>query len=70
MGPESIFKPEFPEDFLRRAYNEVKRGTAPYQSVQRYKLALLIHENRHMNNEEAGRRIGLSGRQVRRRRKR
>ena len=35
MGPESIFKPEFPEDFLRRAYNEVKRGTAPYQSVQR-----------------------------------
>ncbi len=69
-GPQSYFHPVFPDDFLQRARIEVRRRTASYQSVQRYKLALLLHENGHLNNEEAGRYVGLSGRQVLRWRKR
>lgn len=69
-GPIPAFCPEFPEDFLQKARIEVRRRTVPYQSVQRYRLALLLHENKYLNSEEAGRRVGLSGRQVQRWRKR
>lgn len=69
-GPESPFHPDFPDDFLRQANTEVRRRTASYQSVQRYKLVLLLNKNKELNNEEAGRMVGLSGRQVRRWRKR
>ncbi|MCP4112120.1 MAG: helix-turn-helix domain-containing protein [Desulfobacteraceae bacterium] len=69
-GHQSYFHPEFPADFLQQARIEVRRRTASYQSVQRYKLVLLLHEKGHLNNEEAGRYVGLSGRQVLRWRKR
>jgi len=69
-GPASTFCPVFPEDFLRQAYVEVRRKTASHQSVQRFQLALLLHEAPHLGHEEAGQRIGLSGRQVRRWRQR
>ncbi|MCP4343993.1 MAG: helix-turn-helix domain-containing protein [Desulfobacterales bacterium] len=69
-GPESPFRPDFPDDFIQQAGEAVRRRTEPYYLVQRYRLALLIRENRDMSNEEAGRITGLSRRQVIRWRKR
>ncbi len=69
-GPTLTFCPVFPEGFLREARIEVRRKTAPYQSVQRYQLALLLHQEPYVPHEEAGQRVGLSGCQVRRWRKR
>jgi len=69
-GPTPTFCPVFPEDFLREARIAVQCKTAPYQSVQRYQLALLLHREPYVPHEEAGQRVGLSGCQVRRWRKR
>jgi hypothetical protein len=69
-GPAPTFCPVFPEDFLQQAHVEVRRKTASHQSVQRFQLALLLHEAPHLGHEEAGQRVGLSGRQVRRWRQR
>ena len=63
-GPQSAFCPVFPEDFVVQARATVRRKTAPHQHVQRHGLVLLLHENPHLGQEEAGRRVGLSGRQV------
>ena len=63
-GPLSAFCPQFPEDFLVEACATLRRKTAPHQSVQRCRLALLVHENPYLGQEEAGRRVGLAGRQV------
>ena len=65
-GPYPLSCPAFPDDFLQRACREVRCRTAPHQAVQRSQLALLLHENPSLAHEEAGRRVGLSGRQVRR----
>ena len=69
-GPYPLSCPAFPDDFLQRARWEVRCRTAPYQAVQRSQLALLLHENPSLAHEEAGRQVGLSGRQVRRWRRR
>src|SRR5262245_35051641 len=69
-GPVPVFCPVFPEDFLQQARIEVRRKTASYQAVQRLQLALLLHERPPVGHEEAGQRVGLSGRQVRRWRRR
>ena len=69
-GLAPMFCPVFPEDFLRQARFEVRRKTASHQSVQRYQLALLLHEAPHLGHEVAGQCGGLSGRQVRRWRQR
>jgi hypothetical protein len=69
-GPAPTFCPVFPEDFLQQARVAVRCKTAAHQSVQRYQLALLLHEDPHVAHEEAGPRVGLSGCQVRRWRKR
>jgi hypothetical protein len=63
-GPQSAFRPQFPDDFLGEARAVVRQKTAPHQSVQRCRLALLLHENPELGQEEAGRQVGLSGRQV------
>ena len=63
-GPPSAFCPRFPEDFLVQARAAVRRKTAPHQLVQRCRLVLLLHESPHLAQEDAGRRVGLSGRQV------
>ena len=60
----------FPIDFLQQARNAVRRRTALAQEVQRFRLVLLIHELPDIRNAEAGSRIGLSERQVRRWRQR
>jgi hypothetical protein len=63
-GPRSAVCPVFPEDFVVEARATVRRKTAPHQHVQRYGLVLVLHENPHLGQEEAGRQVGLSGRQV------
>ena len=63
-GPLSAFCPLFPEDFLVQGHAILRRKTAPQHLVQRCRLVLLLHENPHLCQEEAGRRVGLSGRQV------
>ena len=52
----------FPEEFLERAAVVVRQKTAAYQQVQRFQLALLLHRFPDIGKEEAGRRVGLSGR--------
>lgn len=69
-GPAPKFCPEFPEAFLQHARCEVRRKTAAYRSVQRCQLVLLLHEHPQLGHNEAGQRVGLSGDQVRRWRKR
>jgi hypothetical protein len=69
-GPVPTFCPIVPEDFLRQARLELRRKTAPHQSVQRYQVAVLLHQEPHLPHEEAGRRVGLAGCQGRRWRKR
>lgn len=63
-GPLSAFCPQFPDDFLAEAHATLRRKTAPQQSVQRSRLVLLLHEDPHLAQQEAGHRVGLSGRQV------
>ena len=63
-GPLSAFCPRFPDDFLAEARATVRRKMVPYQLVQRWRLALLLHENPQLGQEGAGRQVGLSGRQV------
>ncbi len=69
-GPASPFRPSFPEDFLDRARHAVRSKTAEHRLVQRFQLALLLHQEPLLQNEAAGARVGLSGRQVRRWRQR
>ena len=60
----------FPDEFLQQARCEVRRKTATYRSVQRFQLVLLLHEHPQIGHDEAGHRVGFSGDQVRRWRKR
>ena len=69
-GPLPLFCPTFPADFLDQARSQVRRRTLPYQVVQRCQLALLLDREPDLDNEQAGQRVGLSGRQVRRWRRR
>jgi hypothetical protein len=69
-GPAPTFCSIFPEDILQQGRFEVRRRTAAHHTVQRYQLALLLQQNPHLGHEVAGQSVGLSGRQVRRWRKR
>ena len=61
-GPNPIFCPTFPEEFLEEVRTEVRRKTVPLRSAQRSQLALLVHEHPDWDQERLGRRVGLSGR--------
>ena len=56
----------FSDDFLQGARRAIRQRTALVQDVQRYRLALAIHEHPDLSNSDIGRRVGLSERQVRR----
>jgi Homeodomain-like domain len=60
----------FSDDFLQVARRATRKRTALVQEVQRYRLALAIHEHPDLSNGEIGRRVGMSERQVRRWRQR
>jgi len=69
-GPVPVFCPLFPKGFLELARKEIRRKTTAHRSVQRYQLALLVHEHPDWDQERLGTEVGLSGRQVHRWRKR
>ena len=56
----------FPDDFVQAALDTIRRRTAPVQVVQRFRLALLLHEQSDMKNDKAAKEVGLSARQVQR----
>jgi hypothetical protein len=60
----------FPEEFLQEAWQTVNRRVIPWQSVQRFRLVLLLHEQPNISNEAAGEQIEMSARQVQRWRQR
>jgi hypothetical protein len=69
-GPASPFCLSFPGDFIAQCYREVRRRSAEHRFVQRFQLALLLHQNPLLSHDQAGNRVGLSARQVRRWRQR
>ena len=69
-GPDPIYCPTFPNEFLEKARAEVRRRTASYRSVQRSQLVLLVHEHPDWDQKQLGREVGLSRRQVQHWRKR
>lgn len=60
----------FPDHFLQEARQTVRRRTVALQTVQRFRLVLLMHAQPDLSNDAAGARIGLSARQVQRWRRR
>ena len=56
----------FPDDFVQVALDTVHRRTVAVQVVQRFRLALLLHEQPDMKNDKAAKEVGLSARQVQR----
>ena len=56
----------FPDDFVQVALDTVRRRTVAVQVVQRFRLALLLHEQPDMKNDKAAKEVGLSARQVQR----
>jgi hypothetical protein len=56
----------FPADFLQEASDTVRRRTVAIQTVQRFRLVLLLEQHPSLSNEEAGRIVDLSARQVQR----
>ena len=56
----------FPADFVQEALDTVSRRTVAVQTVQRFRLVLLLHEQPSLRNDEAAEIVGLSTRQVQR----
>jgi hypothetical protein len=60
----------FPDDFVQEARDAVRRRTLAIQTVQRFKLVLVLQQHPSLSNQEAGSVVGLSARQVQRWRRR
>ena len=60
----------FSDDFLQVARRVVRQRTAAVQTVQRFRLALLLHEQPTLGNAAAAEAVGFSSRQVQRWRQR
>jgi hypothetical protein len=56
----------FPEAFLQEARTIVRQRTARLQDVQRFRLALLLHDRPDISSEAASKMVNLSARQVQR----
>ena len=56
----------FPEEFLQGARATVHRRTVAIQTVQRFRLVLLLQEQPSLPSDEAAALVGLSPRQVQR----
>jgi hypothetical protein len=56
----------FPEAFLQEARKTVQQRTARVQDVQRFRLALLLHDRPDISSEAASAIVDLSARQVQR----
>jgi hypothetical protein len=55
---------------VQEAQQTVRRRTVALQTVRRFRLVLLLHEQPDLGNDAAGARVGLSARQVQRWRRR
>ena len=64
-GPVAV-RCNFPDEFLQDAMDTVRQRTAAVGAVQRFRLALLLHERPGVRNEDAAEVVGLSPRQVQR----
>ena len=60
----------FSQEFLQVARRVVRQRTAAVQAVQRFRLALLLHEQPTFSNAMAAEVVGFSPRQVQRWRQR
>ena len=60
----------FSDEFLQAARRVVRQRTAAVQAVQRYRLALLLHDQPTLGNSVAAQAVGFSSRQVQRWRQR
>lgn len=60
----------FSDEFLQVARRVVRQRTAAVQTVQRFRLALLLHEQPTLGNAAAAETAGFSARQVQRWRQR
>jgi hypothetical protein len=56
----------FPEAFVQEALDTVRRRTAAVQTVQRFRLVLLLYEHPSLTSDEAAVVVDLSARQVQR----
>src|ERR1035441_3584706 len=56
----------FPAEFLQEAHDTVRRRTVAVQTVQRFRLVLLLHEHPSLTSDEAAAVVSLSARQVQR----
>ena len=56
----------FPDDFVQEARETVSRRTVAVQTVQRFRLVLLLHERPSLGTDLVAKEVGLSARQVQR----
>ena len=56
----------FPDEFLQEALHTIRRRTVAVQTVQRFRLVLLLHDHPSLSSDEAAAQIGMSSRQVQR----
>lgn len=56
----------FPAEFLQEARDTVRRRTVAVQTVQRFRLVLLLHERPSLTSAKAAAVVALSVRQVQR----
>src|SRR5208337_741246 len=63
-GP--VFLLKIGSEFLLAPMDTVSRRTVAVQTVQRFRLVLLLHEQPSLGNDEAAEAVGLSARQVQR----
>ena len=64
-GPSPVVS-TFPDDFVQETLDTIRRRTAAVQVVQRFRLALFLHEQPGLRNEDAAKAVGFSLRQVQR----
>ena len=57
-GPKPNYCPTFTDDEIEQARQTVRKHSAPYNQVQRAKLALLLYEKPDLQNPVAGRLLG------------
>ena len=51
----------FPDDFVQEALDTVSRRTVAVQTVQRFRLVLLLHEQPSLRNDEAAEAVRVAG---------
>lgn len=69
-GPDPMYQPEFPKEFVREAHQICRQPTAERRQWQRAKMVVLLDERPAMSCPELGEQVGLDKTSVRRWKKR